>query len=82
MTTTYGTSTDEDREKLVCPECGVDMATTPPAKHVYTHWPEYMDPARTELRSRALKDACIKGGVSPRQYERIKQGYPFPEEKY
>jgi hypothetical protein len=55
-------------EGLVCPECGADMAQLDPMGHSLTHYPEFLDPAKSSPKARASQKAILAGGVSKAVY--------------
>lgn len=55
-------------EKRVCPECGVDMAKYDPYAHMLSHYPEYLDPARSSKLAIKRQAQIMAGGVSLAQY--------------
>ncbi len=53
---------------LVCPECGVELKGLDIEGHSLTHWPEYLDPAKSSKEARKRQAALLKGGVTKDQY--------------
>ncbi len=61
-------------KSLVCPECGRDMAGLNPVGHALTHYPDYLDPARSSRKARAIKAKIESGGVTPEEFAKLKGG--------
>lgn len=55
-------------ESLVCPECGVDMNNLDPEGHSLSHYPEYLDPAKTSVTARNHQRLILAGGVPKSAY--------------
>lgn len=58
---------------LVCPECGMSMDGLDFHAHSLTHWPEYLDPARSSKKAIANQKATLSGGVTIAQYIKGKE---------
>lgn len=58
----------------VCPECGRDLDGIKLDAHYREHYPEFMDPARTDPRARAVARLLRDGGVSEDVYLQLKDG--------
>lgn len=56
--------------KKVCPECGVDMTGLDPMGHSLSHYPDYLDPARSSKESRKRQAQIQAGGVSLEVYQK------------
>jgi hypothetical protein len=56
--------------KLVCPECGVVMDDIDPIAHALTHWPDYLDPAKSSKLAKERQAKTRKGGVSEVEYKK------------
>lgn len=54
--------------KLVCPECGVDMAGVDPYAHMLVHYPEYLDPAKSGKLAKVRQAQIVNGGVPASEY--------------
>lgn len=52
----------------VCPECGISLEGLNAKAHSFTHWPEYLDPARSSNLARVRQKQCNEGGVTPAEY--------------
>lgn len=52
----------------VCPECGKDMSKLNHVGHALSHFPEYLDPAKSTVLARKRQKQILEGGVSPAQY--------------
>ena len=48
----------------VCPECGIDMSTVDPVGHALSHYPEYLDPAKSGKLAIKRQAQILAGGVS------------------
>ena len=59
-------------QKLICPECGVDMADRDPIGHRLSHFPAFMDPARTTQTARDIAQLIEQGGITQAEYDRLK----------
>lgn len=53
---------------LVCAECGVSMVGLDPHGHMLTHFPEYLDPAKSSKLSIKRQKQILAGGISKEQY--------------
>lgn len=49
---------------MVCPECGVPLDGIDLRAHSLTHWPEYLDPARSSKKARVRQERLSMGGVT------------------
>lgn len=56
---------------FVCPECGAVMSRLDPEGHALSHFPEYLDPAKSSPEARKRRTAILAGGVSPEVYAKI-----------
>ncbi len=61
---------DEEYVK-VCPECGISFESIDPIAHALSHWPEYLDPAKSSTEARKRQRLTFQGGVSPTEFKRI-----------
>lgn len=52
----------------VCPECGADLTNLDPVGHALTHYPEYLDPAKSSKVSMKRQKQILAGGVSQETY--------------
>ncbi len=52
----------------VCPECGKDMLVLDPVGHSLSHYPEYLDPARSSAKARERQKQILAGGVPQTVY--------------
>lgn len=59
--------TDLDK---VCPECGVILKDRNLAGHALSHFPEYLDPAKSTPLARKRQKLILEGGVTKAQYEK------------
>lgn len=68
---------DTPEKKLVgkvCPECGASMATLDPYGHMLTHYPEFLEPAKSSKNARRNQKEILEGGVSVETYnKRLKE---------
>ncbi len=55
---------------LVCPECGVSMKGLDPEGHSLTHYPEYLDPAKSSKEARKRQKQILAGGVPLEVYQK------------
>ncbi len=55
----------------VCPECGADMTHLDPEGHSLTHWPDYLDPAKSSKEARRRQALTLKGGVTQAEFDKI-----------
>lgn len=56
----------------VCPECGRDLAGLDVEGHSLTHFPEYLDPAKSSREARRRQQLLLKGGVTREEYQKMK----------
>ncbi len=54
-----------------CPECGADMSTLDPEGHALTHWPDYLDPAKSSKAARMRQLLTLNGGVTDAEYKKL-----------
>lgn len=52
----------------VCPECGVELEKYNLVGHALSHFPEYLDPAKSSPVARKRQKAILEGGVTKAQY--------------
>lgn len=55
--------------KLVCPECGADMSKLDPYGHALSHFPEYLDPAKSSKLAIKRQKLILAGGVPVTVYD-------------
>ena len=53
---------------LVCPECGADMSKLDPQGHSLSHYPDYLDPAKSSAGAKANQKRILAGGVRLSEY--------------
>lgn len=53
----------------VCPECGRDLAGLDLEGHSLTHYPEYLDPAKSGKLAQKRQKALLAGGVTQAQFD-------------
>ena len=58
----------------VCPECGISLDGIDKAAHSLTHWPEYLDPAKSGKDARKRQAMLLNGGVSKADFMRLHEG--------
>ena len=58
----------------VCPECGVSLADKDPIGHALTHFPNFLDPAKSSIKARKHQELIINGGVTVAEYAKGKEG--------
>ena len=61
-------------DKKVCPECGISFESVDPLAHSLSHWPEYLDPAKSSAEARKRQKMTNAGGISPAEYKKIHGG--------
>lgn len=61
----------DEKEYKVCPECGIDFESIDPIAHSLSHWPEFLDPAKSSAEARKRQKLTIAGGVSEKEYQKI-----------
>ncbi len=49
---------------LVCPECGRDLFQVDKIAHALSHWPEYLDPAKSSKEARKRQAQLLAGGIT------------------
>lgn len=54
----------------VCPECGKDMSKLDAEGHSLSHFPDYLDPAKSSKLSIKRQKQIQSGGVSPAEYSK------------
>lgn len=52
----------------VCPECGVDLSKFSLLGHMLTHFPMYLDPAKSSKAAIKRQKQILDGGVSKETY--------------
>lgn len=52
----------------VCPECGVELEGRNLIAHALSHYPEYLDPAKSSKKARERQKLILAGGVTKLQY--------------
>lgn len=57
----------------VCPECGISLVGVDYLAHAYTHWPEYLDPAKSSKEARKRQALLYGGGVSKAKYDEMRK---------
>lgn len=55
---------------LVCPECGIVLKGRDLVGHALSHFPEYLDPAKSHPIARKRQLQILKGGVSKAEYDK------------
>lgn len=55
--------------KLVCPECGKAMTGLDPYGHALSHFPEYLDPAKSSKLAIKRQKQILAGGVTLEVYQ-------------
>lgn len=55
----------------VCPECGVSLDDLDVVGHSLTHYPEYLDPAKSGKDARNRQQLLLKGGVTVDEYNKL-----------
>lgn len=55
----------------VCPECGVELAGLDLEGHSLTHYPEYLDPAKSGKDAKNRQKLILAGGVSKADYLKL-----------
>lgn len=56
----------------VCPECGRDLMGLDVEGHSLTHYPEYLDPAKSSKEARKRQQLLLKGGVTREEYQKMR----------
>jgi len=56
---------------LVCPECGRSMEGLDPEGHALSHFPVYLDPAKSSKLAAKIQKLIQKGGVTPQEYIKL-----------
>ena len=51
-----------------CPECGALMDNLDYVGHSLTHYPEYLDPAKSSKEARKFQKLILAGGVTYSEY--------------
>lgn len=54
----------------VCPECGVELKGYDLEGHSLTHYPDYLDPAKSSKMAMKRKAQLLAGGVTPDEYNK------------
>lgn len=60
-------------DPFVCPECGAPMAGLDPVAHALSHYPEYLDPAKSGKEAKRNQALIRAGGVPLSAYENMKE---------
>ena len=55
-------------EVRYCPECGLALDGIDVIAHALTHYPEYLDPARSSKQARDNQKLLLDGGVTFEAY--------------
>ncbi len=54
----------------VCPECGVSLASLSLEGHALSHYPDYLDPAKSGKLAKIRQKLILSGGVTPEQFKK------------
>ncbi len=54
----------------VCPECGKPLVNTKLEAHALTHYPAYLDPAKSGKLAIKRQALILSGGVTPEAYKK------------
>lgn len=57
----------------VCPECGADMSKLDPNGHSLTHWPSFLDPARSSVEARKRQEQTLAGGIPASEFRLLEK---------
>lgn len=62
----------EDTDR-VCPECGVVLKGLNIVAHSLTHFPEYLDPAKSSKLARERQKKLLAGGITRAEYKKSQE---------
>lgn len=57
----------------VCPECGISLEGVDYHAHSLSHWPDYLDPAKSSKEARKRKGLLDAGGITPSEYAKLRE---------
>lgn len=61
----------EKTASKVCPECGVSLEGLDVYGHSLTHYPEYLDPAKSGKEAHKRQALLLAGGVTVEEFNKL-----------
>ncbi len=62
---------DTSTTSKVCPECGISLSGLDVSAHSLTHWPAFLDPAKSDKEARKYQLMLANGGVTKAKYQEL-----------
>lgn len=59
------------KELHICPVCGVDLTGLNLFGHMLSHYPEFLDPAKSSALAIKCQKLLLAGGVTPDQFKKL-----------